>query len=89
MARTAWVTGAAAGIGRACALRLAAEGHAVGVLDLCGFSRFSLSGDGAAEWLRGKPVSERAVELGYQVGIFLVAGLMILALYNDVARLMS
>ena len=42
-----------------------------------------------AEWLRGKPVPERAVELGYQVGIFLVAGLMILALYNDVARLMS
>ena len=24
----------------------------VGVLDLCGFSRFNLSGDGAAEWLR-------------------------------------
>ena len=27
---------------------------AVGVLDLCGFSRFSLTGDGAADWLRGK-----------------------------------
>ena len=26
----------------------------VGVLDLCGFSRFSLTGEGAAEWLRGK-----------------------------------
>ncbi len=26
--------------------------HDVGVLDLCGFSRFYLSGDGAAEWLR-------------------------------------
>jgi len=26
----------------------------VGVLDLCGFSRFNLSGAGAAEWLRGK-----------------------------------
>ncbi|MDV7143298.1 FAD-dependent oxidoreductase [Tropicimonas sp. TH_r6] len=26
----------------------------VGVLDLPGFSRFSLSGDGAAEWLRGR-----------------------------------
>ena len=25
----------------------------VGVLDLCGFSRFALSGEGAAEWLRG------------------------------------
>ncbi|MEM8576664.1 MAG: FAD-dependent oxidoreductase [Pseudomonadota bacterium] len=25
-----------------------------GVLDLCGFSRFKLTGDGAAEWLRGR-----------------------------------
>lgn len=34
MSKTALVTGAAAGIGRACALRLAREGIAVGVLDL-------------------------------------------------------
>jgi 2-hydroxycyclohexanecarboxyl-CoA dehydrogenase len=34
MAKVALVTGAAAGIGRACALRLAGEGIAVGVLDL-------------------------------------------------------
>ncbi len=43
----------------------------------------------SAEWISGKPVSERVMELGYQVGMFLVGGLMILALYNDVARLVS
>ncbi|MEM7753954.1 MAG: aminomethyltransferase family protein, partial [Pseudomonadota bacterium] len=26
----------------------------VGVIDICGFSRFNLSGDGCAEWLRGR-----------------------------------
>jgi 2-hydroxycyclohexanecarboxyl-CoA dehydrogenase len=38
MAKTAVVTGAGAGIGRACAMRLASEGIAVGVLDLDGAS---------------------------------------------------
>ncbi|WP_421851549.1 GcvT family protein [Oricola sp.] len=33
---------------------VAAVRDGVGVLDLCGFSRFGLNGDGAAEWLRGR-----------------------------------
>ncbi len=41
----------------------------------------------AAEVVRGKPVSERVQALGTQIGLFLVAGLMILALYNDISRL--
>ena len=41
------------------------------------------------EWISGKPVSERVVEVGYQLGMFVVAGLMMLALYNDVARLVA
>jgi regulator of sigma E protease len=32
-------------------------------------------------------VSERAQAVGTQIGLFLVGGLMILALYNDIARL--
>lgn len=40
------------------AVRVKEECEAVrdhcGVLDLCGFSRFNLSGEGAAEWLRGR-----------------------------------
>jgi regulator of sigma E protease len=41
----------------------------------------------AAEAATGKPVSERAQAVGTQIGLFLVAGLMILALYNDISRL--
>lgn len=41
----------------------------------------------AAEAATGRPVSERAQAVGTQIGLFLVAGLMILALYNDIARL--
>ena len=42
-----------------------------------------------AEWIKGKPVSDRTVEMGYQFGMVVVAGLMVLALYNDVARFFS
>ncbi len=39
------------------------------------------------EIVKGSPVSDRIQEMGYRVGLFLVVGLMVLALYNDVARL--
>ncbi len=39
------------------------------------------------EAVTGRPVSDNAQAIGTQVGLFLVAGLMILALYNDISRL--
>lgn len=41
----------------------------------------------AAEAAMGRPVSERAQAVGTQIGLFLVAGLMFLAIYNDITRL--
>ena len=40
-----------------------------------------------AELLAGRPVPEKIQVLGYQLGLFLVLGIMALALYNDFARL--
>ncbi|MCP5131670.1 MAG: RIP metalloprotease RseP [Pseudomonadales bacterium] len=40
-----------------------------------------------AELLAGRPVPEKIQALGYQVGLFLVLGIMFLALYNDFSRL--
>ena len=40
-----------------------------------------------AELIKGSPVSMRTQELGYRLGLFLIVGLMVLALYNDIARL--
>ena len=40
-----------------------------------------------AELLAGRPVPEKVQALGYQVGLFLVLGIMFLALYNDFSRL--
>ncbi len=42
---------------------------------------------GLAEWIRGRPLSERVQLLGYQVGLFIIVGVMLLALYNDLMRL--
>ncbi|HSX50228.1 MAG TPA: sigma E protease regulator RseP [Cellvibrio sp.] len=39
------------------------------------------------EVIKGKPVSDRVQMLGYQVGLFLVISLSVLALYNDIMRL--
>lgn len=41
------------------------------------------------EWVKGKPMSERAQALGAQVGIALLILLMGVALYNDIARQFS
>ena len=40
-----------------------------------------------AEWVRGRPLSERLQVIGMQVGMALVVALMVLALVNDVGRL--
>lgn len=39
------------------------------------------------EAVKGSPVSERVQMVGYQIGLFVVVSIMILALYNDVLRL--
>jgi len=41
------------------------------------------------EAIKGRPVSDRVQALGQQVGIVLLAGLMALALYNDLLRLVQ
>ena len=41
------------------------------------------------EIIRGRPVSERALEIGQQVGLFLLLTLMAFAFYNDINRLFS
>jgi regulator of sigma E protease len=42
-----------------------------------------------AEIIRGKPLSERAMEIGQRVGVVLLGLLMALAFYNDINRLFS
>ena len=42
-----------------------------------------------AEIIRGKPVSERVMEIGFKFGLIVVAVSMVLALYNDINRLLA
>ena len=42
-----------------------------------------------AEIVRGRPPSERFLEWSQRAGMFLLAGLMVVALFNDVVRLLS
>ncbi len=42
---------------------------------------------GLVEILTGKEVSLRIQMLGYQLGLFIIVGVMLLALYNDISRL--
>jgi regulator of sigma E protease len=39
------------------------------------------------EWLKGSPLSERALALGQQVGVFFLIVLMTFVFYNDLSRL--
>ncbi len=39
------------------------------------------------EVIKGKPVSDKVQLLGYQIGLFLVISLSVLAIYNDIMRL--
>ncbi len=40
----------------------------------------------AAEWIQGKPLSERTQIFGQQIGIALLVLLLGIALFNDVSR---
>ena len=42
---------------------------------------------GLIELLTGREVSMKIQVLGYQLGLFVIVGVMILALYNDISRL--
>ncbi len=41
----------------------------------------------AVELIKGSPVSDKVQLIGYQMGLFMVLGVMVLAVYNDIMRL--
>jgi regulator of sigma E protease len=90
--RIAEVSGEMAKIGIAALLNLAAIlSISVGLLNLMPIPLL----DGghlfyyAVEAVRGKAIGERVQEIGFKIGLTLVAGLMIFATYNDVLRLVG
>ena len=40
-----------------------------------------------AEWIKGSPLSERAMALGQQIGVFFLIVLMSFVFYNDLTRI--
>jgi regulator of sigma E protease len=88
--RIAEVSGQMAKIGIAALLNLAAVlSISIGILNLLPIPLL----DGghlfyyAIEAARGKALNERIQQVGFRIGLTLVAGLMILATYNDILRL--
>ncbi len=43
---------------------------------------------GCIEWVRGKPLSERIQQFGLNIGVAMLMSVMMIAFYNDVARLL-
>jgi regulator of sigma E protease len=41
----------------------------------------------AAEAVRGKPIGERAQEIGFQIGLVMVLSLMVFATWNDLSQM--
>ena len=41
------------------------------------------------EAIKGKPLPEKIQMIGYQIGLFIVVGVMVVAHYNDLVRLFS
>jgi regulator of sigma E protease len=88
--RIAEVSGEMAKIGISALLNLAAIlSISIGILNLVPIPLL----DGghlfyyAVEAIRGRALNEKTQQFGYRIGLTLVAGLMIFATYNDIARL--
>jgi regulator of sigma E protease len=90
--RIAQISGQVATIGLAALIQLAAVlSISIGLLNL--FPVPLLDGGHllfyAVEAIRGRPLSERAQEMGFRIGLGLVLMLMVFATYNDILHLAS